>query len=293
MATSTTTSSGGKNLNANEIAGETAAVDLLNQQIAAYKAQMAQQNLTNQATAPLIPGQTAQLAEMQRQAEAAQGYASSLAPAQANALQKELAALNSGGEASPAQRDLINRVTQSQIDLGRSDIMAQSQDALNQLRDTLAPDRGLRPSDTPILDRGDLIGQAGVRSYNDLVTSMRGAGAQAMLDYPMKSAALTNDLFNSTTGFTTNRNDFAQQLAESAFQNRLRLTGQTSSQGLGLAGQGGAALPTISAGISSRGTGSQSTTSGLGSILGGGGILGGLGQVAGGVGGLISGIYGK
>lgn len=287
MSTDTTTQVDSPKLNEPQKAAQNAAVTLINGQIAALQKQQGLQNLNYDATAPLIPGQTAQLTQMQRTAEANQNnYNTNLAPIQAGALQREVSNAAGGNAVTPQQQALIDEQTNRQLALGQSNISAQAQDALNQLRDTLAPSRGLNPSDSPILDRGDLIGQASVRSYSDLVNSLRGNAANQGLQYPLQANQLTSSQDQYLGNFAANQNQFAQSLADAAYQNRLRLTGQTSSQGLGLAtGSGGGALPALTSTISSGG---QSTTSsGLGSALSSGGsIIGGLGGLLSGIGAL-------
>lgn len=266
-----------------------AGIGISNEQLAAIRAQAGQQTIANQATTPLIPGQTSQLIEMQRQAEAAQGRSAGAQPTQDAALQRTAAMAAGGNAVTPQQAALIDQATNSALALGRSQITAQSQDQLNQLRDTLAPSRGLRTTDTPILDRGDIIGQAGVRSMSDLAQSLSGQNAQARLAYPLQANQLSTSQNQNVLNFTQSNDQFAQQLAESAFQNRLRLTGQTSSQGLGLATGNSGTLPSLVSSLSSNrnaGASSSTTTGGLGTAIGAGGsILGGIGGILSGVGG--------
>ncbi|GAG11022.1 unnamed protein product, partial [marine sediment metagenome] len=62
---------------------------------------------------------------------------------------------------SPEQDALINQATSAAIDRGGRDIAAFQQASLRQLGEELAPSLGLRPGDTPIIDRGGQIVQEG------------------------------------------------------------------------------------------------------------------------------------
>jgi len=88
------------------------------------------------------------------------------------------------------QSDLINANTQSQLDLGASNIQKFGQDAIDMITQELAPSRGLRPTDTPIQDRAFGVGTEMTRQFGNLSNQLSAQAAQQMLQYPLQSAAM-------------------------------------------------------------------------------------------------------
>ena len=196
-------------------------------------------------------------------------------PESAAALQDELTQLQlerirSGGEATDRERELINQATEFAIRAGNIDISRFELQGLETLREELAPQLGLRPGDTPILDRGARVSAEALRQRGQLSAGLRGQQAQSLLQFPLQRTSLLGNL-------SQNMQNFQNMLRQNAFLNRLGLAGQASAAGLGLAGQGpnvGAALGNVDL---------QRTTDqslGLGGALGGvGGLLSGLGAI--------------
>jgi hypothetical protein len=135
------------------------------------------------------------------------------------ALAEDLEALRAG-TATPEQRDLISRTVENALKLGRSDIDRFTQEGLERVRDVLAPERGLRPGDSPILGLGSDIMEEGQRQYGNLVSSLRGFEAERLLNLPYER------------GFPITQ--LQAELAQNAFTNRLNLAGATGSLGLGM-----------------------------------------------------------
>ena len=162
-----------------------------------------------------------------------------------------------GGAASEREIELINEAVQRALEAGETDIARFQSQATEQLREELAPQLGLRPGDTPILDRGSRIASEATRQQGQLVSNLRGQQAQTLLNFPLQ------------------RSELLSQLQQSAFTNRLQLAGAQSTAGLGLAG---VATPNIGPAFSSLNT-TQTAERGVG-----------FGEFAGGVGGLLVGL---
>jgi hypothetical protein len=114
------------------------------------------------------------------------------------------------------QRELLDRIEATEIDKIRSD----TRDNLELLRTELAPSRGFRASDTPIVDRGQRIAEAGIEAESQV----RAARSQAELQLPFQEI--------ETTG------SFLSELQNMNFMNQLRFGQQAVGSGLSLAGLG-------------------------------------------------------
>ena len=106
---------------------------------------------------------------------------------------------------SPYEADLVNQLAESRLAAGGSDIDAAFKDALRNLGQNLAPSRGMRGYDAPILDRGQLLAMENVRQKGQLSEQVRGQSSEQLLG-----------------------------LSEQAKANRLSLLGFLGNQGLGL-----------------------------------------------------------
>lgn len=260
------------------------AIQLATKQLGTFDQTQGLQDLNVGGATALTPGMYGQLAGLQTAAEGEGARAEGLAGTQAEALQTLLNEMRNGGQVTPEQAGLIDQATNSQLALGKSSIDANTMDQLQMLREELAPARGLRSADTPILDRGGLIAREGMRSYGDLEQSLRGQNAQMRLQYPLTAGAYRSGLASGINNYGEDVRALANTLRERAFQNRAQLLGNVQQQGLGLAsgtpGNLGPLIQTLDAQRPQIQTQSQS---GLGSILGV------AGPVAGGIGGVLSG----
>lgn len=167
------------------------------------------------------PEQQLQLLQEQFQLEA------SLAPLQSQILQSQAAFIQSGGAASPEQRRLLEEAANRQIETGVSDIEASAKRGLTILREQLSPQLGLRPTDTPIVDRGGEITKESLRLQSNLISDIRGRQAEAELELPLATQQLQ-------------LGQFGQAQAAQQFGQRLPFNQQLGL--LGAAGQGGLAL---------------------------------------------------
>ena len=199
--------------------------------------------------------------------------------------QIELENIRRGDGASPQQLKLIQEAADAGIALGESDISRFQEEATGRLAEELAPSLGLRPTDTPIVDRAGRIGAEATRQQGQLVRGLRGAQAQATLNFPLASQALQSSQaqFQQNLGQATTQ--FQSQLQNAAFLNRLRLSQGQQQLGLGLAT---GFQPNIAGTLSALGgaAGGSSTTTqgaslgGIGSLLSGIGALGGLFEIS-------------
>lgn len=173
--------------------------------------------------------------------------------------QKELEGIEPGVD---SDLEALGRESDLAIERGLGDIRTLREDSLRDIRNVLAPRRGLRPTDSPIIDRGQLVAREATRQGANLITGIRGQQAQ-----------------------------LERALRERAFENRLRLSSaigdvgfNTTRLGLGFA----AGIPvdtrgTLGAISSAQGRESRiSNTAGpFGTTAGGEGYIGPLGEMIG------------
>ncbi len=191
-------------------------------------------------------------------------------------LQDMLDRIRAGGAATPLEIELINNATQQALTAGESDISAFLKTSLTQLRDELAPQLGLRPGDTPILDRGGLAAAESTRQQGQLVRDLRGQQFSARLGFPLQRAGVLGGLNLGAQDRTQAIKAFQAQLTESAFINRLQLAGAKSTAGLGLAG---VSAPNIGPTFSAVSTVTKGSADVAGAFGAAGGLLTGLGKV--------------
>lgn len=122
------------------------------------------------------------------------------------------------GKLTPEEERLISQAASLGFQQGASDIDSAMKQGLELLRQELAPSRGLRSTDTPILDRGGQIVGEGIRQKGQLGLGLQQQAAGARLQFPLQRQA------------------FQEQLRNRAFQNRLMLSGQALQGGIGLSG---------------------------------------------------------
>ncbi len=184
-----------------------------------------------------------------------------------------------GGAATPEQIELIGEAGGAALEKGLIDIGRFETEGFEGLREELAPSLGLRPSDTPILDRGARLAAEALRQRGQLSQGIRGAQATAQLNFPLASSQLLQTSALGQQRLQEATRQFQEQLRSQAFSNRLAASQTLGGLGLGLAGVPSPGLPSFQRGS----TTTQTTT--------GGGF--GLNEVAGltgGVGGLLSGL---
>lgn len=164
-----------------------------------------------------------------------------LAPLQKQVLQKQLEDSLRGNAATPEQVAQIDAATGAAFDKGKQQVEAYSQDALEQLRTNLSPSLGLRPTDTPITDRGGLIAREATRQVGQLSASLAEANANAKLNYPLAAAGVGQAGANFAGSLKQASDQFQAGLQDAAAANRIRLLGSAGdaigggvNQGIGL-----------------------------------------------------------
>lgn len=115
---------------------------------------------------------------------------------------QQLERLQAGGQATPQEVDLINDAVSRALAAGETDIERFQTESTERLREELAPQLGLRPSDTPILDRGGRVAAEAVRQQGQLVNSLEGQRAQALLNFPLERAGLLGGLTAQQQGLS-------------------------------------------------------------------------------------------
>lgn len=202
-------------------------------------------------------------------------------PVQEELMQLQLDEIRRGGRATPEQKALIDQIAARALESGEADIGRFMSTGMNQLRENVAPARGMRPDDGPMVEANQKVLEEALRQQGGLVSDIRGAAANAELNFPLNASQITGGFNQWQQGFNQNMNQFLSQLNQKATQNRSQLMGQlfsapmsSSELGLGLIDR-----TRPNAVNFPRNTTTTEKTSG-GSILGGiGGLLSGIGSV--------------
>ena len=161
-----------------------------------------------------------------------------LGPMQDELMQMQLDQLRQGGRATPEQLAQIKAATDRGIEAGTGDIDISTGRGIGLIADELANSRGLRLSDSPIMHEAGFLARGGEDQKASLIKNMRAGEAQAALNYPLAVQSLQSGMNLNQQGITQAASQFQADLRSRAQANRLALTGQTSSSGIGLAGLG-------------------------------------------------------
>ncbi len=159
-----------------------------------------------------------------------------LGPMQDELMQLQLDELRQGGKATPEQLQLIKEATDAGILSGTSDIDASTGRGIGLIADELANSRGLRLSDSPISSEAALLAREGEIQKGGLIRNLRAGEAQARLNYPLAAQQLQSGANLNQQNVISSAKQFQDQLRQQSYQNRLALTGQAQSGGIGLAG---------------------------------------------------------
>ncbi len=230
---------------------------------------------------PLLEQQTADAALARERSDA-------LFPIQEELLQLALEDIRRGGAATPEQVELIQQAGDAALERGGVDIERFRTESLGALREELAPSLGLRPGDTPILDRGARVAAEATRQGGQLSSSVRGAEATAQLSFPLAQSQLLQSSALGQQSLSLATQQFQDGLRQAAFANRLNLQSNVGGLGLGLATGVSVPFPGFQRGSTTTTSGGLS---GIASLAGGvGGVLSGLGAIgsAGGFGAIFS-----
>jgi len=151
-------------------------------------------------------------------------------------LKKQVADIEQGTKATPDQLASIDASIRSATETGESDILRFQDQAVGRLSSELAPSLGLRPSDTPVVDRGGEIAEESVRQQGQLVSGLAGTRATAELNFPLAAGELQSNRLQFLQSLGESQRQFNERLSQQGFTNRLALGANVGGQGLSLAG---------------------------------------------------------
>lgn len=210
--------------------------------------------------------------------------AQKLGPLQDELLQLQLDSLRRGGAATPEQIQSIKEATDAGIAAGSADIDLSTGRGIGLISDELANARGLRLTDSPIAREATLLARSGEDQKASLIKNLRASEASARLNFPLAVQQVQSGINLNQQQVFSAAQQFQESLRQRAWQNRLALTGQAQSGGIGLASIGGG-NQALNALTNSRLANTTQTTTGSKGIG-----LGEFGQAAGGVGAALSGL---
>ena len=185
------------------------------------------------------------------------------APNLAEATDAVFAQLQSGGQVTAEDIQNVGRAVSAAFDVGARDISAAAERQLKDVRDILAPSRGLRPGDAPIQDVGGRIGEEATRQTGQLARGLGAAGAQELIDLPLRRATTLSNIALGQQQLGLQVTGFQQDLRNAALENRLRLAALQSETSLSLAGLqpvGAATLSTLTSARTAQPTISGTST---------------------------------
>ncbi len=154
---------------------------------------------------------------------------------QAELLGLSLDNLRGGFSATPEQIALIEAAGGAALNRGLTDIERFETEGFRGLREELAPGLGLRPSDTPILDRGGQLAAEALRQRGNLAETIRGGEFGARLNFPLQAGAQLQAGVLGQQGFGLALQSFQEQLRQQAFQNRFNVFSRQGGLGVNLA----------------------------------------------------------
>lgn len=147
-----------------------------------------------------------------------------------------------GNTASEADLSRIREASDLAVQSGLSDLSRFEADQFERIRESSAQ-RGLRPSDTPILSQFQDLGEETTRNAQQLVSGIRQAQLGQELNFPLARGQLGLGQFSSLSNALQGQRAQGQSILEQGQQNRLGLTGQANSLAGGLAPGANPAAP--------------------------------------------------
>jgi len=183
-----------------------------------------------------------------------------LGPMQDELMQMQLDQLRQGGRATPEQLALIKEATDRGIEAGSGDIDEATRRGVGLISDELANSRGLRLTDSPLMNEAGRLARTGMDQKASLINNLRAGQAQAALNYPLAVNQLQSSMGMGQQNLMQSSQQFQDQLRIQAHQNRLAMTGQAASSGIGLGGLGsGVGANTLGSLTGVRGSQTNST----------------------------------
>jgi len=158
-----------------------------------------------------------------------------LLPLQEEIAKIELEAIKRGGRVDPETAAFIDELFGKQREIGISDIDVDTQRVLEQITQEISPGAGLRPTDTPTLNRLEGVGEESIRQRGQLTRGLSAKAAQAKLNFPLAQGQLTSARGQFLANLSSSAGQFQSKLEQQAFLNRILLINQTGGLGLGLA----------------------------------------------------------
>ena len=174
-----------------------------------------------------------------------------------------------------------NQLIEQAVDTARARALTEAQEFeeanLNFIINELAPSLGLRPGDTPLQDRGNLIARETQKQFGKISEALAAQEAQLKLQFPLAKSAQETGQVGQQQQFQEALKQFQEGLRQTAFGNRQALLGQTGSLGLGLAT---GSIPNLAGTLGALNRGGGTTTvSGGGGGFNAAGAAGGLGSL--------------
>jgi hypothetical protein len=201
-------------------------------------------------------------------------------PIQEELLQRQLDEIRRGGAATDEQKRLIADITQRAIESGDTDISRFMATGIDQIRNQMAPARGMRPDDAPMIDAAQRVLEEAVRQKGKLTADMRGAQANAELNFPLNAGQMSNSWNQWQQTFNQGMNEFLSGLKTQAAQNRTQLMGQLFASPMTAFEQGNNLIQGARPNPVDFPRNTTQTTKQGSNILGGiGGLLSGIGSV--------------
>ncbi len=192
----------------------------------------------------LSPEQQGQMQALQQQQQFGLGQNDQQLIAQAMGLAGQ------GANASPEQLAAIQRATDLATQSGLSDLGRYRDDTLATIAQNSAQ-RGLRPTDTPILNQSSTFGQESGRQAEQLVRGLRQQQAEQILQYPITAGQFQMGQLGSASDMANRRQSFIANLGAQNTENQMNFGRGLQSQGLGLA-QGFSGAQSLPALVSQR-----------------------------------------
>ncbi len=120
-----------------------------------------------------------------------------------------------GERLGPTQedRDLINAQINQQLAFGEADINRARDQGLQNNRDVLAPGRGLRPGDSPILNEASGVVEAAQFQQGQLVRGLRSTFADQLFAREQFTQVLRQNAFQNRLGLSTTAGNFGLELS--------------------------------------------------------------------------------
>ena len=117
-------------------------------------------------------------------------------------------------QATDAELTNINDIIKSQFDLGSEQIQQGARQNLEQAREVFGQSRGLRPGDTPVLDRAAQIARTATEQTGLLSRNLAVTAAQQKQDVPFRRAQFQLGAKTTQLGFGESNRNFIRQLQE-------------------------------------------------------------------------------